>query len=164
MLESGGNYFVLTSDGVSVRAGHGALRVMPICNSKPVVNGRLYAIDHSGKLLWPAPVKIESQMFPLDQPADLPILTFACRALGYWESGGKGSYKLSLLCIDKRSGRTAYRMHALENHQMTFFGVLGDTDKKTVSVMDWSNTVTLTFTDKPWPPDSPLNSPAGKSP
>ena len=115
LLESGGKYFLLTSDsaaddGIRRRHApgqggfqHGQLAALrrSICPSKPVGKGRLYAFDGHGKLLWPAPVKIEDQMLPLNQPADLPILTFACRVYD-----GKGGQKTSVLCIDKRNGRT----------------------------------------------------------
>ena len=81
-----------------------------ICPSKPIHEGRLYAFDRHGKLQWPAPVKIENQRVALNQPTDLPILSFACRV----PDEDNGQYRTSLLCIDKRSGRTVYQAEGYE--------------------------------------------------
>jgi hypothetical protein len=173
LLESGGKYFLLTSDSAADGAigrghspGHGGLQPRPADNSRrlnPVVtpsmrvgSGRLYTVDGQGKLLWPAPVKIENQMLPLNQPAGLPVLTFAYRVLD-----GKGGLKTSFLCIDKRSGRTVYQAEEVADPR-SFFRVVGDAKKKTVDLMDSTNTVTLTFTDKPWPLGSGTDAAVGK--
>ena len=42
----------------------------------PINQGRLYAFDLQGKLLWPDPVKVEKQLLFSDQPAALPVVIF----------------------------------------------------------------------------------------
>jgi hypothetical protein len=167
LLESRGQYFLLTSDSTAdndirwrrnPRGGGGRRGFQSICPSKTVGNGRLYALDRQGKLLWPDPVRIEDQCMPINQPADLPILTFACRVFD-----GKGGRKTSLLCVDKRSGRTVYQGEEVAG-SVNFFQVAGDAKKKTVDLMDSTHTVVLTFTDKPWPSGSGTGTAAGKSP
>jgi hypothetical protein len=165
LLESAGKYFLLTSDSApddvvqqpgfpiggglrgpgSFQIGGDQSRLQSVSPSKPVGTGRLYAFDGHGKLLWPVPVKIEDQRIVLNQPADL---TFACRVRDEEQSG---RYKTSVLCIDKRNGRTAYQAEDYQNNPEDFFQIVGDAKKKTVDLRDWTNTITLTFTDKPWP-------------
>ena len=36
--------------------------------SKPILQGRLYGIDKSGKLIWPEPVEIKDQHLLTSQP------------------------------------------------------------------------------------------------
>ena len=59
---------------------------------------------------------------------------------------------MSLVCVDKRNGRIAYKKD-FANHA----GVLdisGDPEKKTVDLVLQQETIRLTFTDKPLPPSS----------
>ena len=51
------------------------------------------------------------------------------------------------LCIDKRSGKKAYKSSF--KNQTGIFNITGDPDKKTVDLTMHQNTITLTFTDKP---------------
>ena len=169
LLQSGGKYFVLTSHSAAdgaVRHGHspGQRRSLPASSgnglqpqpdatpSSPVAKCRLYAIDGHGKLVWPAPVKIEEQMIPVNQPADLPILIFAGRVL---DMGRK-----SVLCIDKLNGRSVYQGKVADPGN--FMRVVGDAKKKTVDLINGTNMVTLTFTDKPWSPASGTGAAAAK--
>ena len=100
--------------------------------------------------MWPTALKIENQRMPVNQPGDLPLLTFACRVQ---EEDHGIRWKTSVLCIDKRNGRTVYQAKEATD-PVSFFRVVGDAKKKTVDVMTWKKTVTLSFTDKPWPSDS----------
>ena len=172
LLEWRGKYFLQTSDsaandaarqtrlpgkGGHPKAGGQRPRLVPLCPSKLVHEGRLYAFDGHGKLLWPAPVKIENQFLPLDQPPDLPVLTFVCRV----QEREGGRFKTAVLCIDKRNGRTVYQAEDAADFMIPFQCV-GDAQKKTVDLVTWTNTVTLTFTDKPWPSGSAAAAAAGK--
>ena len=157
LLEYGPDYLLLTSDSEPERAVGlpggmqmpGGDRRQSLAPSKPVRQGRLYAIDGHGKLLWPKPVKIENQRFILNQPADLPVLTFACRRDDYDEAGQYTGLKTAILCIDKRSGRTVYKAEGYENPSSSYLRIAGDVSKNTIEVMTADNTVTLTLTDKP---------------
>ena len=59
---------------------------------------------------------------------------------------------MSLLAIDKRNGRTAYKAQFTNN--MGLLDISGDAQTKTVDLVMQSDTVRLTFTDKPLPPPS----------
>ena len=65
---------------------------------------------------------------------------------------GQGEQKMSLLAIDKRNGRTAYKEQFTNN--MGLLDISGDAQTKTVDLVMQRDTVRLTFTDKPLPPPS----------
>jgi outer membrane protein assembly factor BamB/tetratricopeptide (TPR) repeat protein len=115
-------------------------------SSKQVLKGRLYAIGRDGKLLWPEPVEIKEQQLPTGQPQGLPILLFACQRFEL-KQNSPGRAVLSVLGIDKRSGRVAYKNDF--PRPSGFFNVLGNAEDKTVNLTMQYQTVTLTFTDKP---------------
>jgi outer membrane protein assembly factor BamB len=148
LIASGGQYFVLTRSSRG-EANAPPFQPMPGCPYQPIYRGRLYAIDRSGKLLWPAPAKIKNQFLLTNQPADLPVLTFACH-ISEQNPNGQTRYRTSVKCIDKRNGRTAFQ-RKFEN-TTGIFNVSGDAAKKTVDLTMQQNTVTLTFTDTPIPP------------
>ncbi len=71
-------------------------------------------------------------------------------------------FKASVLCIDKRSGRTAYKGEL--NNPTGIFHVVGDGEKKTIDVVMQQKTVRLTFTDKPIPPPAAAGAKPAKPP
>jgi hypothetical protein len=107
--------------------------------SQPIERGRLYAFDRHGKLLWPAAVKIQDQFMLAKQPSRLPLLTFVCQI-----RDERMRTKTSLLCIDKRSGRTLYKEM---DKPTNILRIVGDAEKKTVELVMQHDTVTLKFTD-----------------
>jgi tetratricopeptide (TPR) repeat protein len=131
-------------------------QVMPTVSGEQVSQGHLMAFDRDGNALWPSPVTVEDQWLPLAQPRRLPVLTFACRVQKL-ESNGRMESKTSIICIDKRNGRTICREEfpVLTNS----FRVVGDLEKKTVELRMKQNTITMTFTDRPLDPKPP-NDPA----
>jgi hypothetical protein len=159
VVHSGNEYLVLTQNNKpSKRDPNRPIQALPGGSSCFIPQGRIYALDERGKLLWPGPVTIEDQYFLLNQPERLPVITFACqrydqRANGQWWP------KTRILCLDKRTGRVVYRPREGTSRQNIGLEVVGDPKKKTVELqiiaMDQSprqvDTVTLTFTDKPIP-------------
>ena len=122
---------------------------MPIPGSlyRAIERGRVYALDAAGGLVWPRPVEIEDQHLLLNQPARLPVLTFACQPYRQ-KVNGSGGYHAAVLCIDKRTGRKVYDDEN-SNEATSIFEVTGEPAKKTVTLRLQSSTVTLTFTDDP---------------
>jgi outer membrane protein assembly factor BamB/tetratricopeptide (TPR) repeat protein len=149
LLSAGDQYFLLVGD-----PRYSNVSMQPLGasqpQSRPIHRGSLYAFDRQGKLLWPNPVAIENQMLLATQPAGLPVLTFACRS--YDPTGNRNPrdrQKTSVLCIDKRTGRTVYKQDCFAT--LLSLTVMGDPQKKTVALITPQQTVTLKFTDKPWP-------------
>lgn len=149
LLASGEQYFLLTRS--SPMDGNPPANIQQILNgvSKPIYRGNLYAFDRQGKLQWPKPTVIENQFLLLEQPPQLPVLTFGC--LTYEQkANGEGRQRMSVLVIDKRNGRVAYKTSYRNN--IGLFSVSGDATAKMVDLMTPREIVKLTFTDKPLPP------------
>ena len=134
---------------------------MPGCVFKPINRGRLYALDEQVKLQWPGPAAIEDQFLLVDQPARLPLLSFASQVYQQ-KPNGQGVQKMRILCIDKRNGRTAYKAEFVNNAGL--LDITGDAEKKTVDMVMQRNTIRLTFTDKPIPPASEAGQQPAKPP
>ena len=151
LLADGDGFFLLTR--ASPGRGNSPKPIQQIsgCDPKPIYQGRLYAFDEQGKLRWPRPAIIESQFLLLDQPARLPLLSFACQAYQR-NPNGTGQQKMSLMLIDKRNGRVAYKAAFINN--MGLLDIVGDIENKTVDLVTQRKTVRLTFTDQPLPPVS----------
>ncbi len=115
---------------------------------KPVMRGRLYAIDRQGKLLWPAPAKITNQHLVSGQAQGFPALVFASQIYEV-QPNRPGKIRVAVQLIDKRTGHVVYEKQDLP--QSGYFKVTADPQKKTMQIALQRNTVTLTFTDKPWP-------------
>jgi outer membrane protein assembly factor BamB len=147
LLASDGQYFLLTRSSPRAGTPQRPIQQTPGCDTKPIHRGRLYAFDRQGKLMWPAPVTIENQFLLLDQPTHLPLLTFAS-IMYYPRDNGAGRQKMSVLSIDKRNGRVAYKA-SLPN-SIGMLDISGDPQKKTIDLVMQRDTVRLTFTDKPW--------------
>jgi hypothetical protein len=113
-----------------------------------VPRGRLYALDSQGKLLWPAPVKLRGRWLPVSQPERVPVVTFAHQQFEQ-RRPGQWSARTCVRCIDKRNGQTVYHNDQLK--QTYFLEIVGDPEKKTVELQMQTETVTLSFTDKPIP-------------
>ena len=115
--------------------------------TKQILKGRLYAIDRSGKLVWPEPVEIKDQQFLTNQPRGLPILFFASQRFEQKQKS-PGRALLTVLGIDKRFGRAVYSNEF--PRPSGILNVVGNMENKTVNLMMQTQTVTLTFTDKPY--------------
>ncbi|MGW8256377.1 MAG: hypothetical protein ACWGMZ_02715, partial [Thermoguttaceae bacterium] len=85
VMPSAVGYLVLTQSvqADSKESTRRSTRPLPGHDSKPVSYGRLYAIDQNGKSLWENPAEVRNQQLLISQPAELPVLLFACQLSGY---------------------------------------------------------------------------------
>lgn len=97
-------------------------------------------------MFWPAPVEIHNQQLLTSQPPGLPIVVFACQ-LYEQKQNSPSRPLLSILAIDKRTGREVFRKNIPNSSGV--FHVVGNVEQKTVSMMTPNQTIALTFTDKP---------------
>jgi outer membrane protein assembly factor BamB len=148
LLTDGVRYFLITRN-VSHSSRNRSIQPLPNSIQQPIQSGKIYAFDEQGKLLWPKPASIENQYLLLDQPSRLPILTFACQVFEQ-KLLVEGRQKMSILCIDKRNGRVAYKGTTV--NPTGVLDIAGNAKKKTVELAMQNETVTLKFTDEPLPP------------
>jgi outer membrane protein assembly factor BamB len=144
-MAMGDQYILVTNRQPNARNDQDSIQPLPGASHKPVANGLVYGFDRKGKMLWPAPVKVENTHLVVDQPDRLPIVTFACMA--YHRRGATGGYTCPILCIDKRTGHVVYRQRIPATPSA--LDISGDAEKHTVQLR-MQTAITLTFTDKPW--------------
>jgi outer membrane protein assembly factor BamB len=149
VMAMGDQYVLVTNRQPGIRTDRDHEAIQPIfgASPRPVSSGLVYSFDRQGKMLWPAPVKVENTQLVVDQPGRLPVITFAC--LSYRRGNGMTNVTCRVLCIDKRTGRVVYRQRI--STPPSGLDVTGDPEKHTVQLR-LQGIVTLTFTDKPWKP------------
>lgn len=108
----------------------------------------VYAFDRaSGKTMWQVPAVIEQYSLTLDQPSELPVLTFFQQLRGNAPQTG-------LLCIDKRDGRILFQKGELPG-QLYSLDVDGDLQNQTVTVSTPVKAFELKFTEAEVAPEPP---------
>ncbi len=127
-----------------------------------IVNGNLLAFDRAtGKLQW-GPIKIAQHGLFFNQPNDSPVLVFV---RNLQSPGSRDSFVASIMCIDKRTGRTVYVNESLQfPTPIRNFEVALDPADKLVSLLLPSKTIAMTLTDEPLPAEpSAENSASAKT-
>lgn len=121
-----------------------------------MMHGRLYAFDRAnGKPLWPAPAFIDRWGLPLDQPSELPVITLM-RTMTKVEVSGTRSVRSSILTIDRRDGHICFDKADIP-FQINMVQIEADLAKRSVTMnIPNQKAYTLTFTDRPSPPEPPV--------
>ncbi len=112
-----------------------------------IYRAKLFAFDRQGKPMWPRPVTVTHQWLPLDQPAGVPVLTFACIVQQPRVLGQRRRAETAVLCLDRRTGREVFNRRF--DTPGTRLDVIGDPESQTVRLMLQQQTVELQFTDEP---------------
>jgi hypothetical protein len=114
------------------------------------VHGRAYGLDRrTGKIVWST--EIEKQALRLDQPSDVPVLTFF-NFIQQLEGQQYRAY-CSMLCLDTRNGRVLYSKESKDNRP-NLFDVQADPEKSQVEIRSYIGNVKLTFTNDPEDPSA----------
>ncbi len=123
--------------------------------------GTLHAFDcETGVALWPVGATLNQHALLTTQPMELPVLTFV-RAAQDPKRRNNGQQLLSVLCLDKRTGRMIYQKDDL-NGQAHGFDISGDVTNKQIRLSFPNNNndsmqhVTLAWTDRPRSPEPPF--------
>ena len=116
--------------------------------------GTLHAFDReTGVALWPVGASLNQHAFLSFQPPELPVLTFVRMSQDQKRRNGNNQL-LSVLCLDKRTGRMIYQKDDL-NGQAHGFDIWGDVATKQIRMSFPNNNndnlqhVTLAWTDRP---------------
>ena len=152
-LRSGDDLFVFISSPLQA-----PVRMVAQSFDYPIVNGPVYAFNlQTGKPLWPGPAQVRNRGIQLAQPRELPFLVFGDRA-PVRSSPNESTTQLRLLCIDKRTGATVYRNDQLPDSGVARFRTEAtDSPRPQVTVEIGTSKVQLTLTDRPRPPQPPMN-------
>jgi hypothetical protein len=119
----------------------------PSASDCELFSGRVYGFDRkSGQKLWPAPVAIAQHGLLLNQPGALPVLVFV-RQIHRAGPVGSRDPKLSVLCIDKRTGRVVYEKDDLPGTTAPICDLSCDAAAHTVTISLPTKLITLTYTD-----------------
>jgi hypothetical protein len=129
---------------------------IPLGTHVPLVSGKVYAFDRSsGRALWQAPAVIDRYGLPLDQPTEVPVLTFLRHVTQTANApGSRPGTRGSVLCLDKRDGRILLQDDDIPA-QIYNYQIVADVAKQVVQLMLPGKTFTLRFTDQPAPPIEP---------
>ena len=150
LVRSDKQYLLLTANAAPPGPNSQALRAIgSVMTAYPIRKGRMVSFDEAGKLLWPAPVSLEDQMYFIGQAEASPVIVLACQI----------ERERRVLCVEKRSGRIVYRNDS-KPCETSWIDIVVDPNKKTVElrtagaavaggVQAQNETVTLTFTDRP---------------
>lgn len=138
-----------------------SIQPLPVSPSSPPISGRLYAFDRtSGEKLWPAPVEVAQYGLLLSQPCNLPVLVLA-RQVHRLNPTTARDPKISVMCIDKRTGKVVYQNDQLPGTTIGNMEVTGDVAHHTMTITLPSRIVSLAFSDSP--PPEPAEKPASPS-
>jgi outer membrane protein assembly factor BamB len=114
-----------------------------------LVCGRVYAFDRkTGEGQWQIPALLDMHGYVYSQGPDLPVLVFVRQK----QSGNQ--MKISMLCLDKRTGRAVYQRDDI-NGQAYAFEAVGNPDERTVTLQIPAHSTVLRFTDRPVAPEPP---------
>jgi len=105
------------------------------------VNGRAYGFDRqTGKRLWAT--DLEHQSMRVDQPAEVPVLTFFGRVA---QRQGK-SYRTvtRILCLDRRNGKVLHQEKSDKNHS-NFYELHADPDQGRLEIRTYTQTIRFRF-------------------
>jgi len=152
LMRSSDQYLLLTHTPVTHTTAGVTITSSPDGTFAPMFHGRVYAFDRqTGEKQWPAPAYIDRYALPLDQPVELPVLTFL-RHVRKTERGRPTRMQTDALCIDRRDGRILLKKEGAATQTGTY-EVVGDPSKKTVSLLLPSKRYTMQFSDEPRPPE-----------
>ena len=92
VVHSGQQYLLLTTAAVPPRTERLGLQAIgSVMTAYPIRKGRMVSFDEKGKLLWPAAVNLEDQMFLIGQPETAPVVVFASQRVANGNSGFSAS-------------------------------------------------------------------------
>lgn len=115
--------------------------------SPRITKAHLYAFDRQGKNMWPAPVLVEDQYLPLDQPGQLPVLIFAAMVQERKQEQQRAlTTNTVILGLDKRNGHVICS-EAIPN-STSGLTLIGNPQKQTVDIRLQRETITLSFADQ----------------
>lgn len=125
-----------------------------------LLTGSIWAIDReTGEPLWPVPATLLRHGLPLHQPQSLPLLTFVRQI---HSPAGEDRPRLSVLCLDKRTGHAVYDddRAGTDHHPLFSCEIVGNPLSHSVEISRGADRVRLVFDGRPIPPQPPYQATA----
>ena len=119
-----------------------------------VIDGKVIVFDRrTGQAAWSRSADVRQESFILSQPVDLPVVAFAGNVNR--RNAGGGRQTISLLLLEKASGRLLFHDDTLPpSPNYCELKVVDERSPKMAVEMN-SQTIQLSFTDRPRPPEPP---------
>lgn len=137
--------FLLVTNRTWVNNAGVFIRPIPGGNNNfnnPIINGMVYAFDlGEGKRLWAT--KIERQALMLGQPAQLPVLVFACNIHERLPQQANATNNVSVAMLDKRNGKLLFADK--QPGYSSLFSLTADPRQKSITAEFQRWAVTLKF-------------------
>jgi outer membrane protein assembly factor BamB len=153
VLRSSDQYILAASRPSEQLPNNMAISPAPGGFHSPLIHGRVYAFDRqTGKAQWQTPAFVEPFGLPLDQPPEIPVLTFMRQMTP--TAGTPRRTHTSVLCIDKRDGRILFSKDDIPATTAAY-GILGQPENQIVYLQLPGKTYTIKFSDDPTPPEPP---------
>jgi hypothetical protein len=116
----------------------GSVSALPLMTpseeSTPPITGSIWAVSRAtGEMLWPVPATIVRHVPAHGQPAALPLMLFA-RLISPPREGDR--QRLSVLCLDKRTGHAVHVDDKImvQQHVATGCDMIGDPKTHTIAI------------------------------
>lgn len=164
VLRSAAQYFVQLETIVDQKELLPRTTVQPIPggDTSKLVTGRLYAFDRATmKPSWPAPAYISQYGLPLDQPSELPILTFLRQTVPTADAPSREA-RTSVLVLDRRDGRILLERDGIRIPQTNVYQQVGSLAEQSITLTLMTGRgaasgkiFTFKLTEKPTPPAPP---------
>jgi len=145
VLRSAQQYLVITQGPENDQNDNRHTHSVTGTASPRITKAHIYAFDRQGKNMWPAPVMVEDQYLPLDQPGQLPVLIFAAMVQERKQEQRALITNTVILGLDKRNGHIICS-EAIPN-STTGLTLIGNPQKQTVDIRLQRETITLSFAD-----------------
>jgi outer membrane protein assembly factor BamB len=121
----------------------------------PVIDADVFAFERpNGDLRWARPASVLRQALVLNLPPDLPFIAFAGTLTS--RSAADGRESMSVLLLDKATGRTIYSDDAIPQTGMGYcMARVTDAARREISLDVAGRAMVVTYTDLRRPPEPP---------
>ncbi len=141
-----GGYLLATNSAAPANSNR-SVQPFPKAPDCPLISGRVYAFDReTGEMLWREPVSVTKHGLLLTQPRNLPALVLLRQVTRPGPISSRDP-KLSVMCIDKRSGKVVYHEDDLQGTTVANCTLEADPAARTVSIELPNQVITLNYSD-----------------
>jgi outer membrane protein assembly factor BamB len=138
-----GQYTVVTN--APARGARRPTQAMPGTLYHPIIKGSVFVVDENGTLVG-NPVDVTNQHLILNQPDELPMLTFGCQVYERRQNG-KSRHTARVFGVDKRTGRVICNEELPKTTNT--FSLVGDPETNEIQIGMQQYELTLQFTSEP---------------